>query len=64
MNSFASSLQNIVDQVSPILRSNSDEHVRIPLVPEKWSKKQILGHLIDSAANNNQRFVKTLMVKV
>lgn len=26
--------------------------------PEKWSKKQILGHLIDSAANNHQRFVR------
>jgi hypothetical protein len=24
----------------------------------KWSKKQILGHLIDSATNNHQRFVK------
>ena len=24
----------------------------------KWSKKQILGHLIDSAANNHQRFVR------
>jgi DinB superfamily len=26
--------------------------------PGKWSKKQILGHLIDSAANNHQRFVR------
>jgi hypothetical protein len=24
----------------------------------KWSKKQILGHLIDSATNNHQRFVR------
>lgn len=24
---------------------------------EKWSKKEILGHLIDSAMNNHQRFV-------
>lgn len=24
----------------------------------KWSKRQILGHLIDSAANNHQRFVR------
>jgi len=27
-------------------------------VPGKWSKKEILGHLIDSAANNHQRFVR------
>jgi len=26
--------------------------------PSKWSKKEILGHLIDSAANNHQRFVR------
>lgn len=27
--------------------------------PDKWSKKQIIGHLIDSATNNHQRFVRT-----
>jgi hypothetical protein len=26
--------------------------------PGKWSKKETLGHLIDSAANNHQRFVR------
>jgi hypothetical protein len=26
--------------------------------PGHWSKKQVLGHLIDSAANNHQRFVR------
>jgi hypothetical protein len=26
-------------------------------VEGRWSRKQILGHLIDSAANNHQRFV-------
>lgn len=26
--------------------------------PEKWSKKEILGHLIDSAYNNHQRFLR------
>jgi hypothetical protein len=25
--------------------------------PEKWSKKEILGHLIDSAQNNLRRFI-------
>lgn len=24
----------------------------------KWSKKEILGHLVDSASNNHQRFVR------
>src|SRR5262249_11867168 len=26
--------------------------------PGKWSKKEIIGHLIDSAANNHQRFIR------
>ncbi len=24
----------------------------------KWSRKEVLGHLIDSASNNHQRFVR------
>jgi len=28
------------------------------LNPEKWSKKEIAGHLIDSAQNNIQRFIR------
>ena len=26
--------------------------------PDKWSKKEILGHLIDSATNNHQRIIR------
>jgi len=31
--------------------------------PEKWSFKETIGHLIDSAANNHQRFVRLQMQK-
>jgi hypothetical protein len=27
--------------------------------PAKWSKKEVLGHLIDSALNNHRRFIVT-----
>ncbi|MDQ4139125.1 MAG: DinB family protein [Bacteroidota bacterium] len=27
--------------------------------PDKWSQQEILGHLIDSAGNNHQRFVRS-----
>jgi len=33
-----------------------EEYARKPR-PEKWSKKEILGHLIDSAQNNIRRFI-------
>lgn len=29
-----------------------------PTAPGKWSRKEILGHLIDSALNNLQRFIR------
>ena len=45
--------------IIPALLANVDEVSFAEKVsPEKWSKKEILGHLIDSATNNHQRFVR------
>lgn len=35
----------------------SEEQAAIKPAPGKWSTKEIIGHLIDSASNNHQRFV-------
>lgn len=35
-----------------------DHDATLPHVADKWSRKQIIGHLIDSASNNHQRFVR------
>lgn len=43
-----------VDQLDKIDPSDFDFKPR----PHKWSKKEILGHLIDSAYNNHQRFLR------
>jgi DinB superfamily len=32
-----------------------------PYRPEGWTRKQILGHMLDSAANNHQRFVRAAL---
>jgi hypothetical protein len=40
------------------LRSISDEVSHEPILRGGWSRKQVLGHLIDSASNNQQRFVR------
>ena len=32
-----------------------------PLSPGGWSRKQVIGHLIDSASNNHQRFVRAML---
>ena len=43
-----------------VLFSEADEYsyAQKPF-PDKWSRKEILGHLIDSAGNNLQRFIRT-----
>ena len=39
--------------------SNLDESlVKIKLSQDKWTLKEIIGHLIDSASNNHQRFIR------
>lgn len=35
-----------------------DKDVIVKPAPNKWSAKEILGHLIDSASNNHGRFVR------
>jgi hypothetical protein len=40
------------------LLAYSDADAARPLAPGKWSRKEIIGHLIDSAANNHARFVR------
>jgi len=40
------------------LSALQEEDFSLKPSPEKWSKKEILGHLIDSAANNHQRFIR------
>jgi hypothetical protein len=47
----------IIDKVPNILSEIGDENMSIKPSPNKWSKKEIIGHLIDSATNNHQRFV-------
>jgi hypothetical protein len=36
----------------------SETELRRKPAPDKWSKKELLGHSIDSAANNHHRFIK------
>jgi DinB superfamily len=40
------------------MRVPRNEAVTDRHAPGKWSKKEILGHLLDSASNNHQRFVR------
>lgn len=54
----ADRLLHSVDAAVPALSAIQDASAGKPRSPGKWSPKQVLGHLIDSAANNHQRFVR------
>src|SRR6185295_11426422 len=55
---IADRLRAAIDRVLPRLRALKEPEVSKPPAPKKWSRKEILGHLIDSASNNHQRFVR------
>ena len=57
MESVANDLLSAVN-LAERLRQIDDVTAAKRPAPGKWSKKEILGHLIDSAANNHQRFVR------
>jgi hypothetical protein len=57
MDEIAKQLQAIIDSYYEKLKEVSEEKYSLKPEPQKWSKKQILGHLIDSAQNNIRRFV-------
>jgi len=55
---IASELKQVVDTAALRLRTLAEADVTAFPSPGEWSRKEILGHLIDSAANNHHRFVR------
>jgi len=54
---FKSTVASAAQRLRQIDETKSTERK----APDKWSTKEILGHLIDSAANNHSRFVLAQM---
>jgi hypothetical protein len=50
--------EELLKTVPPRLVDLSDDQAAHKAVPDRWSKKELLGHLIDSAVNNQLRFVR------
>jgi DinB superfamily len=58
MPDYADDLRATVTSASASLAAMPDEAAARRPAPGKWSPKEIIGHLVDSAANNHQRFVR------
>ncbi len=55
---FIAEFRRTIDRAAERLGTFCDSEAGHPTAPGKWSKKEIVGHLIDSAANNHGRFVR------
>ncbi|MFM2267241.1 MAG: hypothetical protein RL757_682 [Bacteroidota bacterium] len=61
MKEIAQQLRETTALLKPLLLKIAEKAASEKPNPKKWSKKEILGHLIDSAANNQQKFVRMLL---
>jgi DinB superfamily len=61
MDQLSQHLRDVVGQAAREFAGYSDSAAAKPIQTGGWSQKQVLGHLIDSASNNHQRFVRALL---
>lgn len=54
---YISDLRRAIDEATPRLLALGDASAR-RRAPGAWSAREIIGHLVDSASNNHQRFVR------
>ena len=58
MTTPADELRALVAAAMPTLLGMPEARAAASPARGKWSAKQVIGHLIDSASNNHQRFVR------
>jgi hypothetical protein len=61
MNELNEQLVRVVDAAEPRLRQIAELESAKPILAGGWSSKEVIGHLIDSASNNHQRFVRAAL---
>jgi len=58
MKDLVQRLDNLLDSGRKYFEQNPDSEISKKPNTKKWSKKEILGHLIDSGINNLKRFTE------
>jgi hypothetical protein len=61
MKELSEQLLSAVNEGEARLRKFGVSETETRLLSGGWSRKQVLGHLIDSASNNHQRFVRAAL---
>jgi len=57
MDQWLDDFKQTIETAAPRLLKITEAESEQPRAEDHWSSKQIIGHLIDSAANNHARFV-------
>jgi len=63
VTSPAGELRQILAAAAPRLLALTDAQAAQAPAPGKWSAKQVIGHLVDSASNNHGRFVRAQLTQ-
>lgn len=58
MKAALARFEQVLKEQSQQLRQISEETALQRPEPAAWSAKEVLGHLLDSASNNHQRFIR------
>ena len=61
MKELSDKLVRVVRSAETSLFQVPEAESNKPVLSGGWSRKQVLGHLIDSASNNQQRFVRAAL---
>ena len=52
--------QEIIDTFNALLQSTDPALAHVRVAADAWTLTEIVGHLVDSAANNHQRFARLI----
>jgi hypothetical protein len=58
MNNIAKELEEIIEIFKNDFSELNEQTTSHRISQDKWTLKEIIGHLIDSASNNHQRFIR------
>ena len=57
MNAITTELETLIDTYFSRLTAIDEDDFKHKPLPTKWSRKELIGHLADSAENNIRRFI-------
>lgn len=57
MKEVVDDLRGIISKYTALFSNFSEEQLQQKPAPDKWSRKEVIGHLIDSGQNNLRRFI-------